>query len=71
MTPWAARNIIAVKALEKMTFCPELRYASEVAILVEDFSYDARCLSYCAISNLSLLKCYGESISSRRRMKSR
>jgi hypothetical protein len=27
-----------VSALEKMTFCPELRYAREVEILMEDFS---------------------------------
>jgi hypothetical protein len=37
-TPWAAINIIAVSALEKMTFWPELRNASEVAIFTEDCS---------------------------------
>lgn len=46
-----------MRALEKMTFCPELRYASEVAILIDAFSYADRCLSYCATSYFSLLKC--------------
>lgn len=46
ITPWAARNIIAVKADEKMIFWPEFKYASDVAILSADFSYDFKCLSY-------------------------
>jgi len=37
-TPCAAKNIAIVSALEKMTFCPELRYAREVEILIEAFS---------------------------------
>jgi hypothetical protein len=39
ITPCAAKNIAAVKALEKMIFCPEFKYAKEVVILTEDFSY--------------------------------
>ena len=46
MTPWAARNIIAVSALENMIFWPEFRYARDVAIFNAAFSYDLRCLSY-------------------------
>lgn len=57
MTPCAARNIVAVNAVEKMIFCPEFRYAKDVVIFTEDASYCLRCLSYCAISNFSLLKC--------------
>ena len=45
-TPCAARNIIAVKADENITFCPEFKYANEVAIFRADFSYALRCLSY-------------------------
>jgi hypothetical protein len=55
-TPWAAMNIIAVSAELKITFWPELRNASEVAILMLLFSYDASALSYCATSKRSLLK---------------
>lgn len=39
ITPWAARNIAVVNALEKIIFCPEFRNASEVVILTDDFSY--------------------------------
>lgn len=35
--PLAARYIIPVKAVEKMTFCPMLSAASEVEILTEAF----------------------------------
>lgn len=49
---------MAVSAVEKMTFWPELRYANDVAILIDTFSYADRCLSYWAISCFSLLKCY-------------
>jgi len=35
----AAIHIIEVRAVEKMTFWPELRKASEEAILRDDFSY--------------------------------
>ena len=55
--PCAARNIIAVSADENIMFWPELRYASDVAIFKADFSYALKCLSYCAISYFSLLKC--------------
>ena len=58
ITPCAAKNMAAVKAPEKMTFCPEFKYAKEVVILTDDFSYSRRCLSYSAISCFSLLKCY-------------
>lgn len=46
-----------VSAEEKMMFCPELSNASEVAILMDAFSYDFRCRSYCLISYASLPKC--------------
>ena len=49
-----------MSAVEKMTFCPEFRYANDVAILMDAFSYADRCLSYCAISCFSLLKCCKE-----------
>lgn len=58
ITPWAARNIAIVSALEKMTFWPEFRSDNDVVIFTDDFSYSARYLSYCATSNFSLLKCY-------------
>lgn len=51
---------MAVSAVEKMTFCPELRYAKDVAILMDAFSYADRCLSYWVISCFSLLKCCKE-----------
>jgi hypothetical protein len=37
-TPSAARYIIAVKAVEKMRFCPELRNDKDVATLMDAFS---------------------------------
>ena len=48
---------MAVSAVEKMTFWPELRYAREVEILTEASSYLLKCLSYCSASYFSLLKC--------------
>ena len=56
MTPCAARNMIPVSAVENMIFWPELRRASDVAILTEAFSYARKCVSYCLISCCSLLK---------------
>ena len=56
-TPCAARNIAIVNTLEKMIFWPEFKYAREVVIFTLAFSYAVRCLSYCAISYFSLLKC--------------
>jgi hypothetical protein len=56
MSPCAARNMIPVSAVENMTFWPELRKASDVAILIDAFSYARRCVSYCVISYCSLLK---------------
>jgi hypothetical protein len=50
MTPCAARNMIPVSAVEKITFWPELRRASDVEILIEAFSYARKCESYCLIS---------------------
>lgn len=44
-----------VSAEEKMKFCPELRNASEVAILIDAFSYVLSVASYCFISYFSLL----------------
>lgn len=48
--------MVAVNALENMTFWPALRYAKEVVIWTDDFSYCFRYASYCAISNFPLLK---------------
>lgn len=45
-----------------MTFWPELRYASDVAILIDAASYWLRLLSYCSASNFSLLKCCGTAV---------
>ena len=58
MTPWAAKNMVAVSALEKIIFWPELRYASDVVIFTDEDSYSCKCLSYLAISCFSLLKCW-------------
>lgn len=55
MIPCAPRSIIIVSADEKIMFWPELRNASEVAILIEALSYVLRVSSYCLISNFSLL----------------
>ena len=49
---------MAVNALEKMMFCPELRKASDVAIFKEDFSYACSAESYSRTWYFSLLKCY-------------
>jgi hypothetical protein len=57
-TPWAAKNMAVVKALENMMFCPEFKNANDVLILTDDSSYCAKYRSYCAISYFSLLKCY-------------
>ena len=48
---------MAVSAVEKMTFWPELRYAREVAIFTDASSYFLKCLSYWSASYFSLLKC--------------
>jgi hypothetical protein len=58
MTPCAARNMIPVSAVEKMTFWPEFKSAREVAILTDAFSYARKCVSYRATSYRSLLKFY-------------
>ena len=46
ITPCAAMNIVKVSTLEKITFCPEFRYAKLVITLTFDLSYSAKCLSY-------------------------
>ena len=50
--------MVAVNAVENIMFWPELRYAKEVVIKTDDFSYCFRWASYCATSNFSLLKYY-------------
>ena len=54
-TPCAARNIIMVRAVEKMKFCPEFSTERLVAILTDAFSYVFSVLSYCLTSYASLL----------------
>ena len=44
-TPLAAKYIMPVRAVEKIRFCPALRNASDVATLIDDFSYFSNALS--------------------------
>lgn len=53
--PWAPSTIMMVSAEENTKFCPELRNARDVAILVDAFSYVLSVASYCFISCFSLL----------------
>ena len=49
---------MAVKALENMRFWPVLRRASDVATLIDAFSYAFKARSYLPTSYFSLLKYY-------------
>jgi hypothetical protein len=49
--------MMPVSAALKITFWPELRNASDVAILTEERSYDASAESYCATACASFPKC--------------
>lgn len=55
--PCAAKNIMVVRAVEKIMFCPELRKARDDAIFNDESSYFERASSYRLISCFSLPKC--------------